>query len=157
MKKRILVIDDEPDFTYMLKLSLESMGYYRVGVENEATRAVRAAREFGPDLIVLDIMMPGLDGSEVASRIRSDAALRDVPVLFMTALVSHAEARGGSCSSGGQTFLPKTLGTGKLIECIEEKLAAGARERLAGTLRDREAVAVAGPVHSLPPMMAVAG
>jgi CheY-like chemotaxis protein len=128
MKKRILVIDDEPDFTYMLKLSLESMGYYRVGVENEATRALRAAREFAPDLIVLDIMMPGIDGSEVAARIRSDPDLRDVPVLFMTALVSHREARGGSCSSGGQTFLPKTLGTGKLIECIEEKLAAAARE-----------------------------
>ena len=129
MKKRILVIDDEPDFTYMLKLSLESMGYYRVGVENEATRALRAAREFAPDLIVLDIMMPGLDGSEVAARIRTDPDLRDVPVLFMTALVSHREARGGSCSSGGQTFLPKTLGTGKLIECIEEKLAAIARDR----------------------------
>jgi CheY-like chemotaxis protein len=129
MKKRILVIDDEPDFTYMLKLSLESMGYYRVGVENEATRALRAAREFAPDLIVLDIMMPGIDGSEVAARIRSDPDLRDVPVLFMTALVSHREARGGSCSSGGQTFLPKTLGTGKLIECIEEKLATTARER----------------------------
>jgi CheY-like chemotaxis protein len=127
MKKRILVIDDEPDFTYMLKLSLESMGYYRVGVENEATRALRTAREFAPDLIVLDIMMPGLDGSEVAARIRTDPYLRDVPVLFMTALVSHREARGGSCSSGGQTFLPKTLGTGKLIECIEEKLAAAAR------------------------------
>jgi CheY-like chemotaxis protein len=127
MKKRILVIDDEQDFTYMLKLSLESMGYYRVGVENEPARALRAAREFAPDLIVLDIMMPGLDGSEVAARIRSDSSLRDVPVLFMTALVSHREARGGSCSSGGQTFLPKTLGTGKLIECIEEKLAAAAR------------------------------
>jgi CheY-like chemotaxis protein len=74
-------------------------------------------------------MMPGLDGSEVAARIRTDPDLRDVPVLFMTALVSHREARGGSCSSGGQTFLPKTLGTGKLIECIEEKLAAVARDR----------------------------
>jgi CheY-like chemotaxis protein len=124
MKKRILVIDDESDFTYMLKLSLEAMGYYRVGVENDPSRALRAAREFGPDLILLDIMMPDLDGSEVASRIRSDPHLRDVPLLFMTALVSHREARGGPCSSGGQTFLPKTLGTGKLIECIEEKLAA---------------------------------
>jgi CheY-like chemotaxis protein len=133
MKKRILVIDDEPDFTYMLKLSLESMGYYRVGVENEPTRALRAAREFAPDLILLDIMMPDLDGSEVASRIRSDPDLRDVPVLFMTGLVSHREARGGSCSSGGQTFLPKSLGTGKLIECIEETLAA-ARERACAVL-----------------------
>ena len=124
MKKRILVIDDEPDFTYMLKLSLEAMGYYRVGVENDPARGLRAAREFEPDLIVLDIMMPGLDGSEVAARIRSDPGLRDVPLLFMTALVSHREARGGSCSSGGQTFLPKTIGTGRLIECIEEKLAA---------------------------------
>src|SRR5918999_1678979 len=108
MKKRILVIDDEPDFTYMLKLSLESMGYYRVGVENEPTRALRAAREFAPDLILLDIMMPDLDGSEVAARIRSDPELRDVPVLFMTALVSHREARGGPCFSGGPTLPPNS-------------------------------------------------
>jgi CheY-like chemotaxis protein len=127
MKKRIFVIDDERDFTFMLKLSLETMGYYRVGVENDPSRALRAARAFDPDLIVLDVMMPGMDGTEVASQVRADPVLRDIPVLFMTALVSGADAPNGSCRSGGQTFIPKTIGTGRLIECIEEALEARAR------------------------------
>ena len=122
MKKRIFVIDDESDLTYMLKLSLESMGYYTVESENDPASAVRAARAFDPDLIVLDIMMPGMDGTEVAARMRQDAALRDVPILFMTALIATPEAPDGFCNSGGQTFVPKAMGTGKLIECIEQAL-----------------------------------
>ena len=125
MKKRIFVIDDEEDFTYMLKLSLESMGYYHVEFENDPAAAVRAARMFDPDLIVLDIMMPGTDGTEVASQMRQDSVLRETPILFMTALVSDAEAPGGAYDSGGQTFLPKSMGTGKLIEAIEAKLNLG--------------------------------
>lgn len=127
MRKRIFVIDDEPDFTFMMKLSLESMGYYHVECENDPAAAVRAARQFDPDLVVLDIMMPGTDGTEIAQQMRQDRALRDTPVLFMTALVAHPEAPNGTRDSGGHTFLPKGMGTGKLIEAIEEKL----RERRA--------------------------
>jgi len=122
MKKRILIIDDEPEFTSMLKLSLETLGYYEVHKENEATAAVASARQFDPDLVVLDIMMPEVDGSEVASRLRADPTLRDVPIVFMTALVLRDEAPLGSCSRGGHTFLPKHSPVEKVIECIEVKL-----------------------------------
>src|SRR3712207_1130457 len=115
MKKRIFVIDDEEDFTYMLKLRLESMGYYHVEFENDPVAAVRAARMFDPDLVVLDIMMPGIDGTEIASQMRQDRVLRETAVLFMTALVSDTDAPGGAYSSGGQAFLPKSIGTAKLI------------------------------------------
>lgn len=133
MKKRIFVIDDESDLTYMLKLSLESMGYYTVESENDPASAVRSARAFDPDLIVLDIMMPGMDGTEVAARMRQDPALRDVPILFMTALIATPEAPGGFFNSGGQTFVPKSMGTGRLIECIEQALSRrNAQEAAAG-------------------------
>jgi CheY-like chemotaxis protein len=122
MKKRIFVIDDEPDFTTLLRLSLEAQGYYHVGEENDASQAVPSARVFDPDLIVLDIMMPEVDGSEVASHIRRDPALREVPILFLTALVSDGDAPQGMCSSGGNTFLPKSIAIDRLMECIEEKL-----------------------------------
>ena len=122
MKKRIFVIDDEPDFTQLLRLSLEAQGYYHVGEENDALQAVAAARLFDPDLIVLDIMMPDVDGSEVAAQIRRDPVLRDIPILFLTALVSDGDAPQGMCNSGGQVFLPKSIEIERLMECIEEKL-----------------------------------
>ena len=122
MKKRILVVDDEPAFTHLLKHSLESAGYYEVGEENHAAWAAESARAFDPDLVVLDIMMPDLDGTEVAERLRADRALREVPVIFMTALVTGEDAPEGSCSRGGQTFLPKSVTLERLIDCIEEKI-----------------------------------
>jgi CheY-like chemotaxis protein len=126
MKTRILVVDDEPDFTHLLKVTLEAEGYYEVREENDAAAALSAAREFGPDLVVLDIMMPEMDGDEVAARLRNDPFLRDVPVIFMTALVSRQEAPEGTCQSGGQTFLPKDTPVDKLVECIEQKLQKSA-------------------------------
>ena len=126
MKKRIFVIDDEPDFTGLLKLSIESMGYYSVGEENDARGALASARMFDPDLIILDIMMPDLDGSEVASQVRNDPVLRHIPIVFLTALVNDDEAPAGLCQSGGNTFLPKNSSVDKLIDCIEQKLAGAA-------------------------------
>jgi len=96
MKKRILVVDDEPDFTSMLRLTLESHGYFEVREENDADRARAAVREFDPDVVLLDIMMPGMEGSEVAAALKADPVTRDVPVIFLTALVSQADAPTGT-------------------------------------------------------------
>jgi two-component system OmpR family response regulator len=122
MKTRILVVDDEPDFTSLLKMSLEAAGYYEVREENDATCAVSAAREFGPDLIVLDVMMPDLDGSEVAALVRRDVLVRDTPLVFLTALICESDAPRGAYTSGGNTFLPKSLPLPKLLDCIEATL-----------------------------------
>src|SRR3954453_23032366 len=116
MKTRIFVIDDEPDFTHMLRRSLELQGYYEGGEENDAGAAISAARAFGPDLILLDEMMPDLDGADLAEQTRAARQLRDVPVLFLTALVTGSDAtRGGACKSGGNTFLPKPTPPGPMI------------------------------------------
>jgi DNA-binding response OmpR family regulator len=123
MKKRILVVDDERDFTNLLKLGLEAHGYYEVQEENEAENVRAAARTFDPDLILLDIMMPDQDGSEVAAALKADAVTRDVPIIFLTALVSEEDAKAdGACSSGGNTFLPKHIRLDRLMHCIDEKI-----------------------------------
>lgn len=122
MKKRILVVDDEPEFTNLLKLSLESHGYYEVREENDAEGVRAAAREFDPDLVLLDIMMPRLEGNEVAAGLRADSVTRDVPIIFLTALVSQDDAPQGTCSSGGHTFLPKDIRLDRLMRCIEEMI-----------------------------------
>jgi len=103
--KRILVVDDEPSVTRNLKLNLESSGGYDVFAENHATNALTAARIFRPDLVLLDVIMPGMDGGDVAARLRADPLLRDTPVIFLTALVSNEETDGHEIVSGGETFL----------------------------------------------------
>lgn len=124
MRKRILLIDDEPDFTHMLRLSLESAGYYRVREENDPAHAVEAAREFAPDLVLLDVMMPGADGSDVAARLRGRSELAETPVVFLTALVCAADAPGGACDSGGHLFLSKSAPLPTLIDWVRQVLEA---------------------------------
>ncbi len=125
MKKRILIVDDERWFTNLVKYSLETEGYYEVRQENDPLLAIDAARDYGPDLVLLDLMMPGLDGCELAARFKADPLLREVPTIFMTALVTDADAPDGFCNRGGQTFLPKGVSVERLMACIEEKTGAG--------------------------------
>jgi CheY-like chemotaxis protein len=121
MTKRILLIDDEPGFTKMMKLSLEKTGNYRVQAENDPNHAIAAAREFVPHLILLDIMMPDMDGSELAALFMADEELRHIPIVFLTALVTQQEIHFGSFIRGGRTFLPKPVEWDNLIRCIEDK------------------------------------
>src|SRR5882672_430866 len=86
-KKKILLVDDEKSFTNLLKLNLEETGAYEVRVENWAEDAFNAAREFMPDLVLLDIIMPRLPGGNVAAQIKDDPKLKDTPIVFLTAAV----------------------------------------------------------------------
>src|SRR6476660_6677724 len=86
-KKRVLLVDDEKSFTTLLKLNLEETGNYEVRVENWAEDAFTAAREFKPDLILLDIIMPRLPGGNVAAQMAEDPELKDIPIVFLTAAV----------------------------------------------------------------------
>ena len=92
-RPRILMIDNSSDFTYSGKLALERTGRYAVWEENEPAKAHQTAQRVKPDLILLDIAMPETDGGEVAARIESDPILHRVPIVFLTALVTKAEAR----------------------------------------------------------------
>ena len=117
--KRILVVDDEPSITRNLKLTLESGGDYQVLGENHATNALRATRMFRPDLILLDVMMPGMDGGDVAARLRADPLFRDTPIIFLTAIVSNEETDGREMLNGGETFLAKPVDIGELKKTMK--------------------------------------
>ena len=69
-KKRILIVDDEPGITNLLRLNLEKSGHYTVRTENDAERVLSAAVEFKPDLMMLDVMMPGMSGGELAGKLQ---------------------------------------------------------------------------------------
>jgi CheY-like chemotaxis protein len=122
-QKRILIIDDEATFTRMVRINLEQTKRYVVREENRAPQALTTAREFKPDLILLDVIMPGADGGEIASRFKADSTLKDVPVVFLTATISRREAAEG-VFTGGYLFLPKPVSLKNLVECMENVLAA---------------------------------
>ena len=120
-KPRILIVDDNRDFTRSAKLGLERTRRYSVWEENEPARAHQTAQRVKPDLILLDIAMPETDGGEVAARIESDPALHRVPIVFLTALVTKAEARSG-LQIQGHSFLAKPISIPELIAGIERYL-----------------------------------
>lgn len=124
VKKKILVVDDETSITRLLKLNLEKDGAFIVRTENEGTKALAAAREFKPDLILLDVMMPDIDGGDVAAIIQADPLLRSVPIVFLTAAVKkeELEAKGGMV--GGFPYIAKPLDLKGVTEVIERTLAA---------------------------------
>ena len=108
-KKRVLIVDDEPSFTRLLKLNLNHTGRYMAEVVNDSTNALQVAERFGPDVVLLDVMMPGLDGGEVADRFHSNPRFRNTPIIFLTAAVKKQEVavRGGYC--GGIPFVAKPI------------------------------------------------
>ena len=121
-KTRILIVDDEAVFTRMVKLNLEQTGLYEVREENRALRALPSAREFKPHLVLLDVIMPGMDGGELAASLQADFALRKTPIIFLTATVSPHEAKSGGFNSGGFLFLAKPVALKDLILCIETQV-----------------------------------
>lgn len=122
MKKRILVVDDETSLTRMIRLNLEVTGDYEVREENRGARALETAREFRPDLVLLDVMMPDREGSDVAADMKEDPRLRNTPVVFLTAIVTRQETGSTGADIGGHTFLAKPVKSADLIRCIEEHL-----------------------------------
>jgi len=121
-KQRILLIDDEKSFTQMLKLNLEMSGFYEVREENRGVYALAAAREFEPDLIFLDIMMPDIEGDEVAAQLKADPRLKESSIVFLTAVASKQEVENHNGFIGGHSFLAKPASTGEIIQCIRKHL-----------------------------------
>jgi CheY-like chemotaxis protein len=121
--KRVLVVDDESGFTRLMKLTLERSGDYVVREENDGTQAWLVARDFKPDIIFLDIVMPKIDGGDVAAQIRSDPSLAHVPIIFLTAIVSSKE---GGQEIGGFPFLAKPVSIDTIKQAVETHTAPAA-------------------------------
>ncbi len=119
--RRLLIIDDEPQLTAMVRDAFAATGRYLIKEENRSLRALHAARHSHPDLILLDMIMPELDGSEVAQQLRDDPALQDVPILFVTSLAANGVI-GSVGFLSGYSFVAKPFQISDLINCVDEML-----------------------------------
>ena len=120
--KKILVVDDESSITRLLKLNLEKSGAYLVREENLGMRCLSAAREFKPDIILLDVMMPDMDGGDAAAQIKADPLLRDIPIVFLTAVVKKEEVQAHAGMMGGFPIIAKPLNLQGVLRIIEQHL-----------------------------------
>lgn len=111
--KRILVVDDEPDVTELISFRLKREGF-EVEVINDPLMIMGTAREFNPDLFLLDIMMPDLDGIKICRMIRGDKNLSSVPIIFLTAR-GEVEDRIRGLESGADDYIAKPFDAKELI------------------------------------------
>jgi DNA-binding response OmpR family regulator len=117
-KIKVLIVDDDLLASKLLALGLEKTGGFEVRVLNVSTAAVATARKSKPDIIFLDVCMPGADGGEVAFELRNDSVLGTTPIVFLTSLVSGDEAK----IQGGAEYLPKPANLQKVVACIDRHI-----------------------------------
>ncbi len=123
-RPRILIIDDEKDFSSLLKENLEEVGDYTVLECNISRDALKTIREFNPNLCLIDVVMPGMDGGDVVAQIKDDPSLKNLPILMLTALVEeNPDTPEGETITGGLPFLSKTSALPQLLACIERHLS----------------------------------
>jgi len=119
---RILIVDDEPNIVLALELLMKREGYTVQSVD-DGQKAFDAVREFRPDLILLDIMMPKMDGYEVCQRIRADASLKDVSIIMLTAKGREVEREKG-LALGADYYVTKPFSTRDVMMMIKEVLSS---------------------------------
>ena len=120
-KKKVMVVDDERGFTRMVKLNLETTGHYEVRIQNNPQDALSTAIEFKPDVILLDVIMPELEGPDIVYQFKNHELLRNIPVIFITANITKEEVDAQEGYIGGHAFLAKPGTIDELIACIEKQ------------------------------------
>lgn len=114
---KILVIDDEPEITDIIATFLNDAGY-QVETENSGMTGLEKAKAFKPDLILLDIMMPFMDGYEVCEELKKNTQTRKTPVVFLTAKDGKSD-EGRSFRCGGDMFIKKPFSCERLLEMVK--------------------------------------
>ena len=120
-KKRILLVDNDPLATRMARLMIEKIDVFEVQEVNDPRQAVCVACAFRPDLILLDVEMPEMDGGDVAAQIRTTKELAGTHLIFLTSLMTETET-GEPRFSGGCRVLAKPVTMSKLIDCVVDQL-----------------------------------
>ena len=116
----ILVVDDEQDLLDLIEYNLKKEGYKVLKAEN-GLEALEVAKEHNPDLVLLDIMMPKMDGLEVCDKMRSDPDLQHIPIIFLTAR-SDEKTEVEGLDTGADDYVTKPISTTKLISRIRAVL-----------------------------------
>lgn len=122
-KRKVLIIDDEETLCSLLKLNLEGTGRYDVITATDSREGLIMVRKHLPDVILLDLMMPHMEGSEVAEHIIQDPKTKNIPIIFLTALAEKSQVEANMGIIAGREFIAKPVTTKELIDRIERVLS----------------------------------
>lgn len=122
MSRRVLLAEDEPNIVESLTFLLERSGF-EVAAETDGARALAAVQENPPDVLVLDVMLPGMDGLQILRSLREDPRCAHVPVLMLTAK-GQREDRENALNTGANLFVTKPFSNAELIAAVKQ-LAEG--------------------------------
>ena len=120
-EKRILIADDDPVILRLIQVNLELEGY-QVLTANNGVEAVEAATKELPNLVILDIMMPRLDGYQACEQLKSAEATKDIPVIFLSAKAQQGDVEKGQ-SFGVAAYLTKPFDPSELLEVVERHVS----------------------------------
>ena len=123
MSRRILVVDDEPAIARLVKMSLQ-VGGYEVRTVTSGFEALEAVEELRPDLIVLDIMMPGMNGYEVCMELKSKPQTRGIKLMFLSAKGGAGDAQKG-LAAGGDDYVIKPFDPEELLDKVRLLIGSG--------------------------------
>ena len=113
---RIMVVDDEPDITDIVQTFLSGHGY-QVITENNPHKVIEKAKNFHPNLILLDIMMPDVDGYDICAALKKEKEFTNTPIVFLTGK-DRSEDMGRSFKAGGDMFIKKPFSCERLLEIV---------------------------------------
>jgi two-component system phosphate regulon response regulator PhoB len=122
MKSCILVIDDEPDFNFLVKHNLEAEGEFRVLTATDGPAGIQAAFRCQPDLVLLDVLMSRMNGIEVLKKLKKDPKTRQIPVIMLSA-VGDAETKAKVLYLYVEDYIEKPADVGLLASRIREVLS----------------------------------
>lgn len=120
MKKKILIVDDEKQIARMLKIRMESMGY-EADVAHDGVEGLEKAQQYRPDLIILDVMMPKMDGFEVCRKLKEDPVFKSTPIIMLS-VKAEEKANDLSVIAGADDYMPKPFEPEILMEKIRRLL-----------------------------------
>jgi len=118
--KKVLIADDEKSLCNSLKKSLELTEEFSVETVSDSKAIIAAAVKFKPDIILLDVMMPGKSGNAVALELKEKEATKNIPVIFLTGIVSSEEVSVNDNVIGGEYFIAKPVDTALLASLIKK-------------------------------------
>ena len=122
-KKRILLVDDEEDYCYFMSRNLEATGEFSVITAYDGQAGIDLARKEHPDLILLDIILPGISGTDAAGVLFDDPHTRRIPIIFLTAVVTQKELGAEIVKKiGGNNFIAKTSQIEEVVKAIKKLL-----------------------------------
>lgn len=116
-KRSVLIVDDDVASSQMEKMILEQTGLYSVNICNRGSDAFKVIQTTQPELVLLDVMMPDVDGTDIAERVQEDKSLAFIQIVFMTGLDSPEDVGRGSLI-GGRPFISKPISSESLLKRV---------------------------------------